>query len=225
AALLASAAAAASRARGAARAQWLAGRGARGAGRKALCWLQRPSAWWRRPPGAAAARRHGCSAPRPWPPWGARRPPSSAAAAPPHAADADGAAHAAECQALLGELQGKASAKASKWEKAALEGRTILGYGRKDLGVDFAEPDAEGVRRGPPRDSWLVGVRRGPQERAALDGVLQRQLQAVFLAQSSTIEQDALYQRLKKDLLRRMRRRRKELEVKDLRSWCCCRGR
>jgi len=120
------------------------------------------------------------------------------------------AALSERAQELLGELQGKASAKVSKWEKAALEGRTILGYGRKAsilLNQTLKEFDEAAEQR--------VGSAAACQkERAALDGVLQRQLKAVFLAQSSTIEQ-ALYQRLKKDLLRRMRRRRKELEVKE----------
>eukprot|EP00435_Cladocopium_sp_Y103_P050123 s98_g15.t1 len=51
-------------------------------------------------------------------------------------------------------------------------------------------------------------------ERQALEQQLQKQLYSIFLEQRSIVEQ-VLYTRLKKDLLRRMRRKKRELSVKE----------
>mmetsp|Transcript_13101 Transcript_13101/g.28304 ORF Transcript_13101/g.28304 Transcript_13101/m.28304 type:complete len:207 (-) Transcript_13101:282-902(-) len=51
-------------------------------------------------------------------------------------------------------------------------------------------------------------------EREGLKQELEKQLHSIFLVQRSIVEQ-VLYQRLKKDLLRKMRRKKRELDVKE----------
>lgn len=95
------------------------------------------------------------------------------------------------------------------WEKVANEGRTILSYGTQAgrmLNRTMASFD-NSVRQ-------KLGGTACHSERELLEKQLQQQLYAIFLVQRSTVEQ-VLYQRLKKELLRRMRRKRRELDVKE----------
>jgi len=94
------------------------------------------------------------------------------------------------------------------WEKASSEGRSVLRYGKQAsqlLNRTLSSFD-DAVRQ--KLDEGCA------TEREALQKDLQRQLYSIFLEQRSIVEQ-VLYTRLKKDLLRRMRRKKRELTVKE----------
>lgn len=114
------------------------------------------------------------------------------------------------CDKVRDEELTKISQRLLHWEKVANEGRTILGYGSQagkllNRTLDSFDNNA----RQKLGDSAPCAA-----QREALEKQLQQQLYSIFLVQRSTVEQ-VLYQRLKKELLRRMRRKRRELDVKE----------
>jgi len=105
------------------------------------------------------------------------------------------------------QLEGVQS-RIAGWEKASGEGRSVLRYGKQASQL---------LNR--TLSSFDTAVRdkaagECSTERQALQEQIQRQLHSIFLVQRSIVEQ-VLYQRLKKDLLRRMRRKHSELGVKE----------
>jgi len=123
------------------------------------------------------------------------------------AAEPEGEAEVSGCQALHQEHMKKVEPRLLKWERATAEGRTIMNYGNqanKLLNKTLTSFD-RAVRE--------KGVSCA-EEREALSTALQTQLHSFFLVQRSSIEQ-ALYQNLKKQLLRKMRRKHRELNVKE----------
>lgn len=90
-----------------------------------------------------------------------------------------------------------------------MEGRTIWGYGRQASQLverTLATYDS--------RSEGSEGEAACAVERQELETELQHQLHSIFLVQRSGIE-ESLYQRLKRDLLKRMRRKKAELDVKE----------
>jgi len=115
-----------------------------------------------------------------------------------------------KCEELLAVQLKKVGPRVSRWEKVATEGQTVRDFGGQAsrlLNRTLAAFD-QSVRQQLGEDETCQ------VEREALDKSLQQQLYSIFLVQRSTIEQ-VLYQRLKKELLRRMRRKKSELDVKD----------
>jgi len=113
------------------------------------------------------------------------------------------------CEQLRLEQMKAVEPRLAGWEKAAAEGRTLLGYGNKAsrlLNKTLDSYDKAVTEK--------LGEGSCEAARKVLDQELQHQLHSVFLVQRSTIEQ-VLYQRLKKDLLRKMRRKKRELNVKE----------
>jgi len=112
------------------------------------------------------------------------------------------------CHALKAEIMGKVWTGVSRWENAAVAGRTIMGFGSqasKLVNRTLAYFDAQVEQR---------AIGGCAAERAEIEKILKQQLHSVFLLQRSTIEQ-VLYQNLKKDLLRKMQRKKRELNVKE----------
>eukprot|EP00421_Protoceratium_reticulatum_P012027 CAMPEP_0168401132 /NCGR_PEP_ID=MMETSP0228-20121227/22951_1 /TAXON_ID=133427 /ORGANISM="Protoceratium reticulatum, Strain CCCM 535 (=CCMP 1889)" /LENGTH=327 /DNA_ID=CAMNT_0008414685 /DNA_START=51 /DNA_END=1034 /DNA_ORIENTATION=+ len=135
--------------------------------------------------------------------------PLAAAPSSPSAAAEDGGATSRSCEDIRVEMLKKVSPRIARWEKTATDGSTINNFGGQAsrlLNRTLATFDQSARQLGE-------GETCGP-EREALAAVMQEQLHSIFLVQRSTIEQ-VLYQRLKKDLLRRMRRKKGELIVKD----------
>mmetsp|Transcript_87439 Transcript_87439/g.155077 ORF Transcript_87439/g.155077 Transcript_87439/m.155077 type:complete len:320 (-) Transcript_87439:35-994(-) len=114
------------------------------------------------------------------------------------------------CETIRFEEKKAVEPRLRNWEKAAAEGRTLLGYGTKASKLLNKTLDSydKAVRAKLGEGSSCEGSRE------VLDHELQQQLHSIFLMQRSTIEQ-VLYQRLKKDLLRKMRRKKRELNVKE----------
>jgi len=112
---------------------------------------------------------------------------------------------------LKGEVIEKAHQKIKNWEQTASEGRTVFGYGSQAAGI----LNRSLVSYDQLAEERLGAVTSGvTAERAELAKELQNRLHSIFLVQRSSIE-EALYQRLKRELLKRMRRKKKELLVKD----------
>lgn len=126
------------------------------------------------------------------------------------AAEPEGEGTVSGCESLRREHMKTVEPRLLKWERATAEGRTILNYGnqatrllnRTLTSFDRAARDTLG------KDVSCA------EEREALEKGVQTQLHSFFLVQRSSIEQ-ALYQSLKKQLLRMMRRKRRELNVKE----------
>jgi len=120
------------------------------------------------------------------------------------------------CEELRSEIMQKVWPGISRWEQTSLQGRTILGFGGKAsrlVNRTLTSFDAQAEKR---------GLGSCASERASVEKLLKQQLHSIFLVQRSTIEQ-VLYQRLKKDLLRKMQRKKRELNVKEkLRSLHSC---
>lgn len=114
------------------------------------------------------------------------------------------------CEKLQREQVQSVESRVRGWEKAAIEGRTIFGYGNKASRLlnQTLQSFDDAVR------TQLSNADGCPAERQVLSDYLQHQLHSVFLIQRSTIEQ-VLFQRLKKQLLRRMRFKKRELNVKE----------
>jgi len=128
----------------------------------------------------------------------------------PRAAASRAEAAPATCEALHEEQLKKVGPRIARWEKVATEGQTIRNFGHRAsrlLNRTLADFD-QTVRQRMGADSQC------PAERQALESSMQQQLESIFLVQRSSIEQ-ALYQRLRKELLRRMRRKKRELDVKE----------
>lgn len=100
----------------------------------------------------------------------------------------------------------------SHWEKTALAGSVISGFGEQSsrfLNRTLADFEAAVVQR------RLSETEDGcSRQRAEINQLLRQQLHSIFLVQRSNIEQ-LLYQRLKKDLLREMQRKSRELNVME----------
>lgn len=114
------------------------------------------------------------------------------------------------CEQLRDDQLKSASLKIERWEKVANEGRSVLNYGRQAsrlFNQTLAAFDSSVSAHQSSVDACAA-------EREVLAKELQRELHSIFLVQSSSIEQ-VLYQRLKKDLLRKMRRKKRELTVKE----------
>jgi len=112
------------------------------------------------------------------------------------------------------EVLGRLQPKISRWEEVAKDGRIVVGYGAQASRLASRVPDdfARELRR-----QGLVAEEggAGPEEAAEeLQGEVERQLQAIFFAQRALVEQ-AVYKRLKADLLRRMRRKKRALIPKE----------
>jgi len=130
-------------------------------------------------------------------------------------APAGGSADAAgspgsECEELHAKTFKKVNQQLARWEKVATEGQTIHNFGNRAsrlLNRTLTNFDKS------VKQQLGEGAMCRP-ERQALEHFLQQQLESIFLVQRSAIEQ-ALYQRLKKELLRRMRRKKRELDVKE----------
>jgi len=120
------------------------------------------------------------------------------------------AADVSACKKLQQEHMQSVESRVRSWEKAAIGGRTIFGYGNKAsrlLNQTLTSFD-DAVRE-------KVGeAETCATERQVLSDRLQHQLHSVFLIQRSAIEQ-VLFQRLKKQLLRRMRFKKRELNVRE----------
>lgn len=119
------------------------------------------------------------------------------------------AAVVAPCEAIRAEKLKLVANKVSHWDKVAGDGRTILGYGVQAgrlLNKTLETFDAAVEQK--------LGKGQCAAEREMLSTELRTQLHSIFLTQRSSIEQ-ALYQRLKRELLRRMRRKRRELTVRE----------
>lgn len=148
----------------------------------------------------------------PWAGLAQAAPAEAAPPAPPAPPAAKGSALMAEqCDQLQSTALSKVQPKMTRWEKAASEGRTMHGFGNqasKMLNNTLAKFDKDVTEK------FGEGVSACSQERQAIEQVMKQQLYSIFLVQRSTIEQE-LYQRLKKDLLRRMRRKKRELNVKE----------
>lgn len=114
------------------------------------------------------------------------------------------------CEQIRAEIMESLSPKLTRWERYATDGQTIHGYGAqatKLLNRTLETFDARAEQRLGNADSCVT-------QREELHAELERQLHSIFLAQRSAIEQ-VLFQRLKKELLRRMRRKKAELPVKE----------
>eukprot|EP00927_Polykrikos_kofoidii_P067935 TRINITY_DN63364_c0_g1_i1.p1 TRINITY_DN63364_c0_g1~~TRINITY_DN63364_c0_g1_i1.p1 ORF type:complete len:353 (-),score=63.35 TRINITY_DN63364_c0_g1_i1:109-1167(-) len=113
-------------------------------------------------------------------------------------------------EALSADLLQKVRPKLASWDAIAMEGRTITGYGAKaTLLLNRTMISFDEQARGLACDDGTRGRNRG-----ALQKELGRTLHSIFLVQRSSIE-EALYQRLKRDLLRRVRKKHRELPVKE----------
>jgi len=115
-----------------------------------------------------------------------------------------------KCEELRAEMLAKVNPRIIRWEKAATEGQTIGNFGNQAsrfVNQTLAKFD-QNVKQSLGEDATCT------PEREALATEMQQQLHSVFLVQRSTIE-EALYQRLKTELLKRMRRKKHELPVKD----------
>lgn len=126
------------------------------------------------------------------------------------AAAGAGAGAPAACEDLHEEQLKKVGPRLTRWERVATEGSTIRNFGPQAsrlLNRTLASFD-QSVRQNMGEDAQCN------PERQALDRALREQLESIFLVQRSTIEQ-ALYQRLRRELLRRMRRKKRELDVKE----------
>jgi len=113
------------------------------------------------------------------------------------------------CQELQKEQMDSVRSRIASWEKASAEGRSVLRYGKqasKLLNRTMTSFDTAA------REKLGEGV--CAQEKEGLKQELEKQLHSIFLVQRSIVEQ-VLYQRLKKDLLRKMRRKKRELTVKE----------
>lgn len=119
-----------------------------------------------------------------------------------------------KCEALLQETLSQLRPTMSRWEQAASDGHIIHGFGAKAsrfLNRSLSTFDKEASKSlGGGQDNAQLCA----NERKVLDSQLQQQLHAIFLVQRSTVEQ-TLYSRLRKELLRRMRRRRRPLDVRE----------
>jgi len=116
-----------------------------------------------------------------------------------------------DCASLQGAALQTARQTIQKWEKVATAGQSVNGFGQKAsrfLNQTLDSYDGN-VRKRLGEDPTKCA-----SERKALQETLENQLHAVFLAQSTSIEQ-VLYQQLKKKLLRRLRAKRGELSVKE----------
>mmetsp|Transcript_87013 Transcript_87013/g.219026 ORF Transcript_87013/g.219026 Transcript_87013/m.219026 type:complete len:340 (+) Transcript_87013:79-1098(+) len=116
------------------------------------------------------------------------------------------------CEELRSEIMQKVWPGISRWEQVALRGRTIFGFGAKAsrlVNRTLGSFDAQVEKRGLTESGGACAA-----ERASVEKLLKQQLHSIFLVQRSTIEQ-TLYQRLKKDLLRKMQRKKRELNVKE----------
>lgn len=127
-----------------------------------------------------------------------------------HAAESEGEDGVSGCEALRHEHMKLVEPRLRKWEKATAEGRTILNYGNQATRL---------LNKTLVSFDRAVTAKLGKdvscqEQREALSSMLQTQLHSFFLVQRSSIEQ-ALYQNLKKNLLRKMRRKRRELNVKE----------
>lgn len=115
------------------------------------------------------------------------------------------------CQVLYLEALAAARPRMASWEKMASDGRIIYGFGLKAsklLNSTLAKFDRDSrVQLGD--ENAADDVPLCAEQGEALEKELKEQLHEMFLVQRSTVEQ-ALYQRLKRDLLRMMRRRRGE---------------
>lgn len=114
------------------------------------------------------------------------------------------------CEDVQEEHWEKVNTRISRWEKAAVEGQIIRNFGKQAsrlLNRTLSGFD-QSVRQNLGEDVQCK------DQRQALERYMQEQLESIFLVQRSTIEQ-GLYQRLKKELLRRMRRKKRELDVKE----------
>mmetsp|Transcript_31539 Transcript_31539/g.57971 ORF Transcript_31539/g.57971 Transcript_31539/m.57971 type:complete len:335 (+) Transcript_31539:117-1121(+) len=116
-----------------------------------------------------------------------------------------------DCSSLQGDTLQTARQTIEKWEKAAAAGQSVSGYGQK--ASRFLNQTLENYD-GAVRKKLGQDPTKCASERKALQKSLENQLHAVFLAQSTSIEQ-VLYQQLKKKLLRRLRAKRGELSVKE----------
>eukprot|EP00930_Biecheleria_cincta_P102181 TRINITY_DN93871_c0_g1_i1.p1 TRINITY_DN93871_c0_g1~~TRINITY_DN93871_c0_g1_i1.p1 ORF type:complete len:326 (+),score=62.35 TRINITY_DN93871_c0_g1_i1:24-980(+) len=126
------------------------------------------------------------------------------------AAEPEGEVTVSGCESLRREHMKMVEPRLLKWERATAEGRTILNYGNQAnrlLNRTLTSFDRA------VRDKLGQAVSCA-EEREALSNLLQTQLHSFFLVQRSSIEQ-ALYQSLKKNLLRKMRRKHRELNVKE----------
>lgn len=106
----------------------------------------------------------------------------------------------------------KVSSKVARWKDIAGDGRTIFGFGGQASRMvrrTLASFDKQAQARGLDLEGADCTAAR-----TALRGTLQRRIHAVFLAQRALVEQ-VVYQRFKNDLLRRMRRKKSMLEVKE----------
>jgi len=113
------------------------------------------------------------------------------------------------CEEVRRETLQNPVLKMSRWQKAAAEGRTIHAYGiqaSRLLNRTLANFDS--------RVRASVGEGQCDTERQALDQEVRQQITSIFLVQRSMVEQ-VLFQRLKKDLLRQMQRKSRELTMKE----------
>mmetsp|Transcript_28047 Transcript_28047/g.75933 ORF Transcript_28047/g.75933 Transcript_28047/m.75933 type:complete len:322 (-) Transcript_28047:75-1040(-) len=126
------------------------------------------------------------------------------------AAKAEAKAVPSTCEDVQEEGYNKVSTRMTRWEKAAMEGNTIRNFGSQASRLLNRTLDSfdQSVRQHLGED---VQCKDGRQ---ALERYMKEQLESIFLVQRSTIEQ-ALYQRLKRELLQRMRRKKRELDVKE----------
>jgi len=116
-----------------------------------------------------------------------------------------------DCASIKGDSLRAARQTMEKWEKAANAAQIIGGYGNKAarfLNQTLTNFD-ESVRKNLGQEPVACSA-----ERKALQENLEKQLYAIFLAQSSSVEQ-VLYQKLRKNLLRRLRRKKGELNIKE----------
>lgn len=123
-------------------------------------------------------------------------------------------ASSASCEALRTEVLQRAWPRITRWEKTALEGRLIPGFGHLASSMLNETLTAFDTAKATEQSEGHDSSDACSEERAEVEDTLKRELHALFLAQRSSIEQN-LHRRLKKDLLRQMRRQRRELNVKE----------
>lgn len=115
------------------------------------------------------------------------------------------------CQQLQKEQLEAVQSRISGWEKASAEGRSVLRYGKQASALLNRTLSSFDVA---VREKMNGSSDACATEREGLKQELEKQLHSIFLVQRSIVEQ-VLYQRLKKDLLRKMRRKKRELDVKE----------
>lgn len=100
----------------------------------------------------------------------------------------------------------------AKWERLVTDGRIISGFRYK--ADRFLKQTLSNFDKNVTSTLGDKGERVCASEREVLEVELQKNLHSIFLAQRSSIE-EVLFQRLRKDLLKRMRGKRRELNVQE----------